>query len=322
MASVPYIRYGGNFLLRQPYAIGGVTGYGFGADGDLEKMQALCDKTLNISGDTCYRVISRTVFITFFRMTHLVSTIPADAAKGIFSETELNITLLLAAGKMIGPIFVPHRLVWHMPYLWVDSNEAMIAGRDVYGFPKQYGAVTMPLAEGQPADFSLSGEFLHRFCPQAQSSAQTIIRARRTDSALLEFQSPMESVETAAAEFLKEAVRVSNPLLFAGTALADLTHEHLLALVFLRQLPSIMNGDLACYQSIAETSFDLTKFTGAGFLKGDYEVEIFRQDSAPIAAELGFATNADGDALIHPHVSYFADIDFTFNQATEIWVAP
>jgi hypothetical protein len=173
MISTPYIRYGGNFLLRQPYAIGGVMGCGFGVDGDLEKMQALCDKTLNLSGDTCYRVISKTVFITFFRMNHLASTIPVDAAKGFFGETELNVTLLLAAGKMIGPIFVPHRLVWHMPYLWLDSSEAMIAGRDVYGFPKKYGKVTMPLAEGQPAVFNVAAEVLPNFSPQTQASVNT-----------------------------------------------------------------------------------------------------------------------------------------------------
>jgi len=322
MANTPYIRYAGNFLLRQPYAIGGVTGYGFGADGDLAKMQALIDKTLNLSGDACYRVISKTVFITFFRMNHLASTIPADAAKGFVCETELNITLLLAAGKMEGPFFVPHRLVWHMPYLWLDSNNAMIAGRDVYGFPKQYGNVTMPLTEGQPATFGVAGEVLHQFSPQTQGSVQPIISARRTDADALEFESPFQTAETAATEFLKETVRISNPLLFAEAVIADLAQSHLLALVFLRQLPSIVDGNLACYQSIAEASYNLTKFNGAGFLKGDYEVEIFHHDSVPIAAELGIAVDAAGNAVLKPHVSYYADIDFTFNQAKEIWVAP
>jgi len=323
MANPPYIRYGGNFLLRQPYAVGEVTSYGFAADGDLAKMQALCDKTLNLSGDTCYRVISKTVFITFFRMNRLTSTIPADAAKGYLVETELNITILLAAGKMLGPIFVPHRLIWHMPYLWLDSNHAMIAGRDVYCFPKQYGEVKMPLAEGQPAIFTVSGEVLHNFSPQTLGETQPIISARRTDAKNLEFQSAFETVETATAEFMREAVRISNPLLFAGSALADLTQRHPLALVFLRQLPSIVDGNLASFQSIAEASYDLTKFNGAGFLKGDYEVEIFHHDSVPIAEELGIAaTDAIGNARFKPHVSYFADIDFTFNQANEIWVAP
>lgn len=118
--SVPFIRYGGNFLERQPYAIGGVTGYGFAVDGDIPKMQALCDKTLNLSGAAHYEVISKSVFITFFRMERLASTLPEDRLKGSFKETELNITLLLAKGKMVCGVFVPERLVWHMPYLWVN----------------------------------------------------------------------------------------------------------------------------------------------------------------------------------------------------------
>jgi len=322
MASIPYIRYGGNFLARQPYAIGGVTGYGFGADGDLAKMQALVDRTLNLSPDTRYRVLSKTVFITFFRMNRLVSTVPEDAAKGYFSETELNFTLLLAAERKVGAVFLPERLVWHMPYLWVDSNQAMIAGRDVYGFPKQYGTVTMPLAPGQPALFSAAGEVLHTFDPQSQGAVYPIVHARRTDAPTLELDSPLGAIEAAVAKFLAEAVRISNPLLFAGTALADLTAKHLLALVFLRQLPSIVDADCACYQSIAEASYDLTQFHGAGFLKGDYEVEIYKHDSVPIAEELGFAaTDAAGNARLKPHCSYFAGIDFTFNQAQEIWTA-
>jgi len=322
MASVPFIRYGGNYLAQQPYAIGGVTGYGFAVDGDLAKMQALCDRTLNLNPGTRYRVVSKTVFITFFRMQRLASTVPADAAQGYFSETELNFTLLLAAEKKVGPIFVPERLVWHMPYLWVNSNQAMIAGRDVYGFPKQYGTISMPLAPGQPALFSAAGEVLHTFNPQTQGAVFPIVTARRTDAQSLELDSPLGTVEAAFAELLAEAIRIPNPLLFAETALADLTAKHLLALVFLRQLPSIVDADCACYQSIAEASYDLTKFHGAGFLKGDYEVEIFKHDSVPIAEELGFAaTDAAGNARLKPHASYFAGIDFTFSQAEEIWTA-
>jgi hypothetical protein len=51
-------------------------------------------------------------------------------------------------------------------------------------------------------------------------------------------------------------------------------------------------------------------------------VEIFHQDSVPLAAELGLPTDSSGNARLKPHVSYFADIDFTFNQGKEIWVAP
>ena len=277
----PYIRYGGNFLERQPYAIGGVTGYGFAVDGDIPKMQALCDKTLNLSGAAHYEVISKSVFITFFRMERLASTLPEDRLKGSFKETELNITLLLAKGKMVCGVFVPERLVWHMPYLWVNSNQAMIAGRDVYGFPKQYGTVEMPLVPGQPARFEAAGEVIHEFRADSFGVVHPIVSARRTDADALELDSPFESFEEAAKELLKESIRLSDLPLFIEAALADLSAKHLLALVFLKQLPSIVDGNLACYQSIAEASYNPTKFNGAGFLKGEYEVVDFPARQRP-----------------------------------------
>ena len=137
MPHVPLIRYAGNAIVPQPFAIRQARACGFAVEGDRAKMQALCDKTLNLAPATRYRVLSSTVLITFMRMERLASTQPAAAACGSFAETELNVSLLLAAEEKHGPVWLPHRLVWNMPYLWLDSSSAMIAGRDIYGFPKQ-----------------------------------------------------------------------------------------------------------------------------------------------------------------------------------------
>lgn len=325
MADAPFIRYGGNFLVPQPYDLRHVTGSGFAVDGDRKKMQALCDRTLNHKASkTRYRVLSQTVLITFMHMPRLTSALPSEAAGGAFTENELNITLLLAAGHYAGPLFVPERLVWYMPYLWIDANQPMIAGREVYGFPKQYGAISMPRAAGDPAVFCASGELLTAFAPHAVASVQPIVKARRTDAHALEHQDAFKSLDDAVAGFYREALRVTDPLLLAWATLANLSAADLLTLVFLRQLPSISDGARASYQSVAEAGFSplLERLPRLGFLEGKYEVEILKHDSAPIAAELGFAaTNGAGDALLHPHAAYFVDIDFTLHAGREIWVA-
>jgi hypothetical protein len=83
ITSVPFIRYGGNFIPRQPYGIRGVTGYGFAANGDLSKIQALCDKTLSFGNAApYYKVISPTVLFTFIKMDRLSSADPVDVNKG------------------------------------------------------------------------------------------------------------------------------------------------------------------------------------------------------------------------------------------------
>ena len=320
MPNVPLIRYGGNSIVPQPFSIRQVRAFGFAVDGDRAKMQALCDKTLNLAPDTRYRVLSSTVLITFMRMELLTSTQPAAAAHGTFSETELNVSILLAAEEKHGPIWLPARLVWNMPYLWLDSSGAMIAGRDIYGFPKQYGSVAMPRGEGERAEFSARGEVLHRFAPTTRAAILPIATARRTDAAALEFERPFAQVAGAARGFVDEVMRLTDPFLFLGASLADLTAEHLLNLVFLCQFPSIVDGSRASYQAIAEASSLPRAFRGGGFLRGDYEIAIPHHDSAPWAQELGLAPGA-ADVLLKPHAGFHLDVDFDLTAGREIWTA-
>ncbi len=320
MPNVPFIRYGGNAIVRQPFAIRHVTAFGFAVDADADRLQALCDRTLNLAPDTRYRVLSSTVLITFMRMAQLSSQLSAEAAQGSYSETELNVSLFLAAEEKGALVWLPARLVWHMPYLWLDSSAALIAGRDAYGFPKQYGTVTMPLGEGRTADFSVTAEVLNRFAPTAQASIQPIITAHRTDSPVLEFEQPFGQVSETAEAFVRQALRITEPLLFIGASLADLTAEHLLNLVFLRQLPDIADGSQACYQSIAEASSLPQAFRSGGFLRGDYEITIPHHDSVPWAQELGLAPGA-GNVTLHPHAAFHLDIDFDLTAGREIWTA-
>lgn len=321
MPNVPRIQYGGNFLVQQPFAIRQARAFGFAVDGDRDRIQALCDKCLNLAPDTRYRVLSSTVLVTFMRMERLSSALPVEGARGSFTETELNISIFLAAEEKPLLLWRPARLVWHMPYLWLDSNNAMIAGRDIYGFPKQYGTVSMPREEGEKAEFAVTSEVLHRFAPDTRAEILPIVKARRTDAAALAFERPFAEVAEAAGLFVKEVMRITDPLLLLGAGFANLTAEHLLNLVFLRQLPSIVDGSRACYQGIVEASSLPRGLRGAGFLSGEYALEIPYHDSAPWAWELGIVANKV-DAIIHPHAGFHLDFDFDLSAGREIWTAP
>jgi hypothetical protein len=318
----PYITYGGNPMLSQPYTIERVTGYGFSLDGDRKKMQALCDRTLNHNPKVRYRVATSTVLFNFLDLRELRSTIPADARKGFNREKELNVALLLVAEERnwFGS-WRPRRLVWHFPYLWVDSGPVMIAGREVYGYAKEAGVITMPGAFGEQARFSGEGEVFHTFAPATPSTVLPIINARRVDGDTLKAARPWETLAEATAGFLEEIMDADLPSLLASLAMSVIRHEALLNLAFLRQLRSVENGALAAYQAIAETSFDVLRFGAAGVLEGDYEVEILKHDSVHIAAELGFASNAAGDVRKRADLAYFLELDFRLNNGRTIWAA-
>lgn len=318
----PFIRYGGNYVPRQPYDIQEVICYGFAADGDQRAMQALCDKTLNFPhADPAYKVISPTVLFSFMKLNALRSADPEDSSKGSYTETEFSVAMLLAKGRHEAGIFIPEGIVWYFPYLWLDSGTAMISGREIYGYPKQFGKIEMPLGEGDPATFAVSAEAITSFAPNACASLHPIVGAYRTDGPDLYHARGFEALEDAAMGFLGAAVHLNLADFLIGTAFEVLTAQHLLSLVFLRQFPDIADGRLTCYQSIAETSFEITRFGSAGFLDGQYAIDITGQDSAPIAAELGFPpVEGSRNTRIAPHLGFFLDFDFRLNAGREVWV--
>ena len=320
MPNFPFIQYAGNSIVRNPFSLRQVKTFCFAVTADPQRIQALVDRTLNLALDTRYKAVSPTVLISYMRMDRLSSTPPAEAAHGSFTEHELNVSFLLAAEERRGLLWLPARLVWFLPYLWLDSNNAMIAGRDIYGFPKQYGTLTMPLAEGEKAVFSAASEVLHRFGPAERAAILPIATTRRTDAAALEFERPFAELASAAETFAKEVLRITDPFLFIGASLADLTAEHLVNLAFLRQLPRIQGSARACFQSVVESSTLLRGFRAGGFLSGDYEIEIPHHDSVPWAQEIGLAPGA-ADVTVQPHAGFHLDIDFDFTAGREIWTA-
>ena len=321
MDNVPFIQYAGNSIVRNPFSIRDVKAFGFAVTASRQRIQALVDKTLNLAPDTRYRAVSSTVLITYMCMERLTSAVPAEAAHGSSRENELNVSFLLAVEEKLGPAWLPARLAWHMPYLWLDSSAAMIAGRDIYGFPKQYGTVSMPSAMGETAEFSAAGEVIHRFAPGSRAEILPIATARRTDAAPLAVERPFGQIAGATEAFVREVLRITDPLLFIGASLADVTAEHLLNFAFLRQLPRIEDSTRACHQSIAEASSVPLAIRGGGFLSGDFEIEIPRHDSVPWAEEIGLAPGA-ADVTVKPHSAFMLDFDFELTAGREIWSAP
>jgi hypothetical protein len=175
---------------------------------------------------------------------------------------------------------------------------------------------------GDPAAFEVKAEVLSRYSPQTRASVERLIAARRTDTGFLEYAHGWNALEDAVGGFIHEALHLHTAELVAGSLVETLSAKHLLSLAFLRQLPSIEDGSRACYQAIAESPFDVTRFGNGGFLAGKYELEILKRDSSPIASELGFAaSNSDGDARISPHIGYYLDFDFRLDAGQTIWEA-
>lgn len=312
-----YETYGGNFILPHPYEVKKVTGYGVALGGNKAKLKALVNAKLNPLANQSlrYHLVSSTVLFTFMRMGRMACA--GHPEMGSFSERELNVALLLVA--VDGPSI---RLVWYMPYLWLDSGPALIAGRDIYGFPKQSADVEIPHL-GQEAKFSATAEVLHRDDGQP-AVLGVILSADRVARGVLR----KRSMTTKA----NEALATLGTFFHLDTgALANLglTVPHLnlgsLKMVFMRQHPSISNCKRACFRSVAEVPFTVT-LRSAGLLAGSYQVSIPYHHSVKLAHELGIAKDVlvpgkpGKDVTIRAKAAYHMDFDFILGKGRDLWV--
>jgi hypothetical protein len=128
-----YVENGGRQqVYRHPYTASGVTLLGLVVPACSRKIDAVLDRDLNgpSGGAVHYASASPDVVITFTAVKRLASRDRPDSDKGYLTEREVAIWCLAAdrANK---------RLVWYPPYILPDSDRAMTAGREVYGYPKQ-----------------------------------------------------------------------------------------------------------------------------------------------------------------------------------------
>ncbi len=321
MANVPMIRGGSYGLPLHPFDIERITSYGVAVDADREALQRLVDETLNVpQSGLNFIVISPQVLFTFMRMGSLRSE--PDPNCGFYTETELNVTVMLASWSPQVPI---PRIYWYMPYLWIDTPTPLLAGRDIFGYPKQYGRIDMPAGDGAPAEFCATGEVLHPTAPGTCAAMCPVARVRRTDGGNPGKIEPGKlSVDPdSAVGILLESVIEFSLGSFAG-ATEELVQsfglDRLLKLVFLRQFPSIEDENRACYQSIASTAFEVKNFRRGGLLEGKYELEIPKYDGLDLAAKLGIG-QGPGDVKVPAKTAYFMDFDMRLDRGTELWVA-
>jgi hypothetical protein len=314
-----YVEYGGNFFPKQPYKSEGILAHLFVLPANRDAVQALVDRTLNLpQSKTTYLAVAPVAMATFMKMENLTSLDPVDCNAGIYRENELSITVpLLACEEVPGLGRVPRRIVFHMPYLWVDAGTVMIAGREVYGFPKQLGDFQMPDAFGAPADFQVAADVITHFSPTSRVAREPVLRVRRTDAPHT-IESALST--TGIVDFCERIINCLG-LEPAMKAMLKCLPQPELTFAFLKQFRDAANGNLACYQSVVEAHAPITRIGRGDLLKGDFELEIFHHDSMRLAQELFGGVPPDGVRLT-PILAARFDFDFVINFGESKWVAP
>jgi uncharacterized protein with NAD-binding domain and iron-sulfur cluster len=320
-----YIERDADMVRRQPFSQNGSTLYAYGLDADERKLAKLVDKCLNLHGSPVrYAPLGPFVVLAAANIDHIESRSSAPEDQGWMPERDVAMWVpVVRSRRGDDGAWVPEAIVWFLPYIFVDSGLATVTGREVYGFPKQAGAIDMPatVALGATATSLLKVELPVRptFDKATKVVNKTLIEVLRAT------ETPLQELWRAAGEARAALIGMVSTLVNAAPALQNLIQDLLdgrVELVFLKQFRDAADPRRAAYQAVIEATAVVTKLGGGGLVEGDTLVEVTSFASVPIASELGLGEVANGQPLrLTPRFATWVQLDFDVIDGREVYRA-
>ncbi len=171
-----YIEFGANPRYQPPFLVQGCRMYNFVLEADYDRLQALFSQCLNTpaGGAVDFWPVGLPglsyVMLNFVDMQRESSR---EANLGWVTEKECAIW-------MLGWDLQNRRFSWFIPYIFVDSDAALIVGRQEYGFPKRLGWFTFPPKDEKPEAFSLETLVIPQYDPNTQAVRKPLVEIRQT----------------------------------------------------------------------------------------------------------------------------------------------
>ena len=307
----PFREVGSKKTFRPPYAATGVRLYGFLLPADAGRLGETLGQSLDApDGETRYRAVLPAVLLSFADIARLASTEPPDASVGWVSEKEMAFWVLAERQKKELVVEVAESLSWFIPYIAVDSPDALLTGREVEGFPKEMGKIAV-----DPKGFVAEAWALPKFSPETQVELLPVVRATPTGAEptpATEWRTLEEMLRGLAMELVKDGLVLPSLHLLLEVVESILKRE--LSLVFLKQERAVEGGGQACYQAVNEAPVRVTGFKGGGLLSGRYAIDVANFDSHPMTRDLGLDPKTLGSVK-----GFWLDFDFVLECGRVVW---
>ncbi|HBK56119.1 MAG TPA: hypothetical protein DDZ76_07535 [Xanthomonadales bacterium] len=316
-----YVVRGGEQVYAPPIMVENCRYYAYVLEADANALQALCDRELNgpSQGNLRYVPLVSRVILGFADLAKGYC-LGQDRHVGWMPEIDVAFWVPLARVRRVAGIDFIERIVWYMPYVFVDTPLAVAAGREIWGFHKQMASFQVPKSPTDRAQLVVEGLAIPHYNPDREVTRHRILEVLRTDAPHVgEIEKAWQGAEEGLRDFLGvflDGGKIRLPGLGLLAEAADFIAHHDVPIVFLKQFRDVHDGARACYQAIIEANAQMTKFRSGGWLPGEYQVNITPLESHPIARDLGLA----GDQL-KPLAAIYVDYDFRMNEGKEVWRA-
>lgn len=311
----------GSMTFPQPFEEKGSTMMSFIFKADLQSLQKVCDKWLNVpsNNELFYQPLAPIVQITFANTKESRPSSEPYSQWGVIPYQEVIVTLFVVRIKKLGGIWIEEHISALVPYIFVTDAIVMANGREVYGMPKALGWVELPTSLKDPGKiFNLHAVSTVDFKRGAPFSKLPLLSIVQTSEADVPFTEEWKDISVAIEALKKQMfgeghLEIPGISLFIEVAKLFLTKE--LPFTSLRQVRSISNPDEAIYQAIVEFTANSLKVNGGGLINGSFQLKLPDNALFPIASDLGLT---DGQLA---ESAFWLDWDFLFDVGKEIWNA-
>lgn len=309
----PLVHHLARVCVPPPYSNRGVKVHGFPIAVERDRLQDLCDAWFAApsGGAVRYRALLSAVFILVVHIDEIAPENPAHADEGRTPEIDVGLWTLVARAEPFSlvPRWLPLRLL-------VDSADAVVVGREVYGFPKELGRCDVPPSAPSRGPFAVAGNVTPY--PGDVMRWSDVLRVEPTDAPPLPRPAVWRTITEANVAWQLWLSTHLDPAVFdveTRQSMIKAASLQLLPFLFLKQTIAASGRDSTCYQAVIEASPSLRVFRLGGVNPASFRAQVSSYQSHPFESVLGIPSGAWLDV---GH-GIWADLDFTMGEGNVLF---
>lgn len=240
-------------------------------------IQSYLDRSINRVAPSHFRAkaVLSSLLMTSLFVEKMRSGHPLGRVWGYVPEADISIWALAYAG----PIGQPSEwaLYWVPIYMFVDDPAAVAGGREIFGFPKMFGAIERTGSDASDYGLSVSVTAFRQFGQDVPAEHVEILKidAEPLGSNDAEIDDVMSDIED-------EPDDASLQSMMGSLSPPQVDFP----ILQIKQMPSVENADDAAYQAIVSVKMTTLKLHGAGRATGRPRLIVQSPLSLNIAEEL------------------------------------
>ena len=291
-----YIDYSNDYIIPIPGAGDDTYLYCFPINGTYQNMLNIVNQRLNFSPlnqKVRYFPLSEKILLVFSDIKKGYTLDPNYEKYGFLEEKALQIFMpIVECTQDAYNNWVAQRILFFIPYIFIDQPFSLSIGREVFGFEKSLANFEFPDSPEKANNFQLNAFGFKQFNKANPEFGKyhPLINIKKTDEKVEEGG---WKTHTEAWKHIKQHLYTKNRNAEFSVGLPFIIHElkdlfnKTLPMIFLKQFRDIIDPTKACYQAITEGNGIVDEFLGGWFLGSEYEITIEDMASFPIANDLG-----------------------------------